>query len=209
MVKSFYTLLLKPLADFVLALTLLVLLFPIGFFTSILLYISNNGSVFYMQPRPGRYGEIFTLIKFKTMNDAVDEDGYLLSDTVRLTPIGRKVRELSLDELPQLINILKGEMSFIGPRPLLKSYLPYYSEEEHRRHDVKPGITGLAQISGRNQLYWDKRMEKDIEYVNTISLKTDLVILFKTIIKVIKREDIEVDPYSKMVDFITFKKMQN
>ncbi|WP_313790898.1 sugar transferase [Flagellimonas allohymeniacidonis] len=195
--------------DFFFALTMLVLTLPIWLMVSVFLFVSyHGGSFLFFQQRPGQYEKTFTLVKFKTMRDLKDKDGNLLSDTERLTKVGKIVRKFSLDEIPQLINVLKGDMSFIGPRPLLMSYLPYYDSVERTRHNVKPGITGLAQISGRNLLYWDKRLEKDIEYVNRISLKTDLVILFKTVIKVIKREDVEVDPYSKMVDFITYKKMQ-
>ena len=143
------------------------------------------------------------------MNNIKDTDGNLLPDKDRLTTLGKLIRKFSIDELPQLINIIMGEMSFIGPRPLLTSYLPYYTGEEKLRHTVKPGITGLAQVSGRNHLTWDKRMAKDIEYVKDKSLSLDFKILFKTFLKVLKQEDVVVDPYSHMVDFITYKKNEN
>lgn len=184
---------LKPLLDFFAALIALILLSPIIVITTILLFIVNNGKPFFFQKRPGKNERIFNIIKFKTMNDKTDADGNLLSDTERLTRVGLFVRKASIDEIPQLFNVLKGDMSIIGPRPLLPRYLPYYTDEERLRHDVRPGITGLAQVNGRNFLDWGPRLQLDIEYVKTISLKTDLKILIKTIYKVLASKDIATD----------------
>lgn len=184
---------LKPLLDFFVALIALILLSPIIVITTILLFIVNNGKPFFFQKRPGKNERIFNIIKFKTMNDKTDADGNLLSDTERLTRVGLFVRKASIDEIPQLFNVLKGDMSIIGPRPLLPRYLPYYTDEERLRHDVRPGITGLAQVNGRNFLDWGPRLQLDIEYVKTISLKTDLKILIKTIYKVLASKDIATD----------------
>jgi len=200
---------LKRLFDLLLSSFLLVITLPITLLTGIILFFSYGENPFFTQERPGMNEEIFKIIKFKTMNNKKDSEGNLLPDRDRLTALGRTVRKLSIDELPQLINILKGDMSFVGPRPLLKSYLPYYSVEEKLRHTVKPGITGLAQVSGRNFLTWDKRMAKDIEYVKSQSFKTDFKILQMTFLKVIRQEDIVVDPNSHMVDFITYKNNLN
>lgn len=175
----------------------------------IILYAGNNGKVFFKQERPGKDEKLFHIIKFKTMNDKVDENGKLLPDSERLTNLGRIIRKTSVDELPQLINVLKGEMSFIGPRPLLVRYLPYYTTDERRRHSVRPGITGLAQISGRNLLDWDQRLSKDVEYVNSVSLKTDMNIFIKTIKKVLLGKDVIVLPDTKMIDLDESRKKQH
>ncbi|MEZ4811228.1 MAG: sugar transferase [Allomuricauda sp.] len=195
----------KRLFDLGLAIFLLAITLPITLVTCLALFVSYGESPFFFQERPGLHEKLFKIVKFKTMNSKKDSHGNLLPDKDRLTPLGKAVRKFSIDELPQLINIIKGEMSFIGPRPLLTSYLPYYTGEEKLRHTVKPGITGLAQVSGRNYLTWDKRIAKDIEYVKNQSLSLDLQILRKTIRKVLKQEDVVVDPYSHMVDFITYK----
>ncbi|XCF05111.1 sugar transferase [Tamlana crocina] len=184
---------LKPFLDFFAAFFALILLSPIIIITTILLFIVNSGKPFFFQKRPGKNERIFNIIKFKTMNDKKDANGNLLSDSERLTRVGLIVRKASIDEIPQLFNVLKGDMSIIGPRPLLPRYLPYYTKEERLRHDVRPGITGLAQVNGRNFLDWDPRLKLDVEYVRTVSLKTDLKILVKTIYKVLASKDIATD----------------
>ncbi|GAA3606993.1 sugar transferase [Flavivirga amylovorans] len=164
------------------------------------MFVSNNGSVFFLQKRPGKNEKIFRIIKYKTMNDKKNENGHLLPDCDRLTKFGNILRKTSLDELPQLINVLIGNMSFIGPRPLLIRYLPYYTKFEKKRHSVRPGITGLAQISGRNLLDWDSRLKKDIEYVENLSFLLDLNIFLKTIKKVITSKDVVAIPNSVIED---------
>lgn len=196
MYKSFF----KRIFDILFSLSLLIAVSPILLIVTVLLFFANKGSVFFYQQRPGKGEKIFRIMKFKTMNDAVDENGKLLSDTERLTNTGRFVRKTSLDEIPQLVNILKGDMSLIGPRPLLVKYLPYYSEKERKRHDVLPGITGLAQISGRNLLDWDERLRKDCEYVENISFALDVKIFFATIKNVLQSKDNISDPRSVMLD---------
>lgn len=182
----------KRILDFIISLIALIVLSPLLVVIIILLYIYNDGAgAFFIQERPGKNGKIFKIIKFKTMNDRRDEQGKLLPDISRLTRVGRFVRQLSLDEIPQLINVLKGDMSLIGPRPLLVQYLPLYSERQSRRHEVRPGITGWAQVNGRNSLTWNERFELDVWYVDHISLKTDIKILYLTIIKVIRRDNID------------------
>lgn len=182
----------KRILDFIISLIALIVLSPLLLVITILLYIYNDGAgAFFLQERPGKNGRIFKIIKFKTMNDRRDEQGKLLPDISRLTRVGRFVRQLSLDEIPQLINVLKGDMSLIGPRPLLVQYLPLYSERQSRRHEVRPGITGWAQVNGRNSLTWKERFELDVWYVDHISLKTDIKILYLTIIKVIRRDNID------------------
>ena len=152
-----------------------------------------GGNPFFVQERPGWHEKIFTLIKFRTMDNRKDSDGGLLPDAVRLNPYGRFLRSTSLDELPELWNIFKGDMSIIGPRPLLEGYLPYYTERERLRHTVRPGLTGLAQVSGRNFIAWNDRLEKDVEYVEHLTLLTDLKILWKTVMVVMKEEDVAVE----------------
>ena len=182
----------KRLIDFLAALFGLIILFPIFVIVMIGLFFANNGKPFFFQKRPGLNERIFEIIKFKTMNDKRDKDGKLLPDAERLTKIGSFVRKTSLDEIPQLINVLKGDMSLIGPRPLLTKYLPYYTEREKLRHTVRPGITGLAQINGRNNISWDDKLEMDAQYVEKISFTNDLKILLKTIQNVISQKDIVV-----------------
>jgi len=186
MYKSF----IKRGIDFVAALVGLAVLSPVLLLVTLGLFLANQGKPFFFQLRPGKGGEIFKIIKFKTMNDKKDNNGNLLPDAQRLTPIGRFVRKTSLDEIPQLLNVLKGEMSLIGPRPLLVHYLHLYSKEQNRRHDVKPGITGWAQVNGRNAISWNKKFELDVWYVDHISFNLDLKILIMTIQKVIKSEGI-------------------
>ncbi len=180
----------KPLLDFVMAFLGFILLSPICIIVLILLLINNKGTPFFFQKRPGKNEKIFKVIKFKTMNDKRDEKGNLLSDAERLTSMGKFIRKTSLDELPQLMNVLKGDMSIIGPRPLLPKYLPLYNEEQKKRHEVKPGITGWAQVNGRNAISWQRKFELDVWYVKNINIKLDIEILLKTIIKVIKSKDI-------------------
>ncbi|MGJ1418417.1 sugar transferase [Sphingobacterium spiritivorum] len=196
-----YRFFLKRLIDFLVALTGLILLSPIFLIVMISLYFANQGKPFFFQARPGINGKIFMIIKFKTMNDKKDKNGALLSDAERLTPIGAFVRKTSLDEIPQLINVLKGNMALIGPRPLLPQYLPLYSEEQKRRHDVRPGITGWAQINGRNAISWKRKFELDVWYVNNISFLLDLKIFFLTIKKVFVREGISQDGQATMEIF--------
>ena len=180
----------KPLFDFIAALSGLVLLSPFFILILLFLFVANNGKPFFIQPRPGKNGKIFSIIKFKTMNDKKDKNGKLLPDSERLTAVGSFVRKTSLDEIPQLLNVIKGDMSLIGPRPLLTHYLHLYSDFQNRRHEVKPGITGWAQVNGRNAISWDKKFDYDVWYVEHISFLLDVKILFKTILKVIQKEGI-------------------
>ena len=180
----------KPLLDFIISLTAFIILFPLFILIIVLLFIANNGKPFFTQLRPGKNEKIFRLIKFKTMNDKSDKEGNLLPDADRLTVIGRFVRKTSLDEIPQLLNVIRGDMSLIGPRPLLVEYLPLYSEQQKRRHKVKPGITGWAQVNGRNAISWEKKFDFDIWYVNNLSFELDVKILFLTVQKVFKSEGI-------------------
>ena len=180
----------KPFFDYFMSFILIMIFAPILIVISICLLMSNNGNIFFKQLRPGLDGKLFLIIKFKTMNDKKDTHGNLLTDIDRMTFIGEFLRKSSLDELPQLINILKGEMSFIGPRPLLEEYLPLYSEIQNKRHDVKPGITGLAQVNGRNSLTWKHSLKYDTWYSENVSFKLDLTILFKTIKNVFLQKNI-------------------
>ena len=183
----------KRVIDFTIALVALLVIWPILLIIYIWLTIANKGAgALFYQERPGLHGKIFKVIKFKTMTDERDAEGKLLPDADRLTKVGGFVRSTSIDELPQLINVLKGDMALIGPRPLLVRYLPWYTEEESHRHDVRPGISGYAQSHGRNTVTWDEKLAMDIWYVNHVSLKTDLCIIFKTIKSVLLRESVEV-----------------
>ncbi|MEP5341506.1 MAG: sugar transferase [Algibacter sp.] len=188
-----YKIFFKPLFDYSVALIMTIICAPIIILVSIILYFSNNRKPFFFQIRPGKNEKKFTIIKFKTMNDKVDESGNLLPDTYRFTSIGKIIRKTSIDELPQLFNILKGDMSLIGPRPLIPAYLPYYKTNEKKRHTVKPGITGLAQVNGRNTINWDTRLQFDADYVDNLSFKMDFNILIKTIYNVITSKDVAVD----------------
>lgn len=196
-----YKLFFKRVLDFVLAVFGFVLLFPIFLVIWVILLFVNNGKPFFLQPRPGKDEKIFSIIKFKSMTDKTDENGKLLPDELRVTKFGTFLRKSSLDEIPQLLSIIKGDMSLIGPRPLRVRYLPYYTEEENIRHTVRPGVTGLAQISGRSLLDWDTRLQKDIEYVKNLSFALDLKILFKTALKVLLRKDVALDAESGIPDF--------
>jgi len=184
----------KRLFDFLAAFFGLVLLSPIFIVVTIALYFANEGKPFFFQARPGKDERIFNIIKFKSMNDKKDAQGNLLPDAERLTKAGSFVRKTSLDEIPQLINVLKGDMSLIGPRPLLVHYLPYYTERENLRHTVRPGITGYAQVNGRNTVNWDERLEMDAQYVENLSFSNDLKIFIQTIQNVINRKDIVIIP---------------
>lgn len=187
MYKHFF----KRLFDFIIVLVVLIVIWPILLIVGIWLHFSNHGAgAFFLQERPGKNGKIFKVIKFKTMTDERDSSGNLLPDEQRLTPIGRFIRSTSVDELPQLINVLKGDMALIGPRPLLVQYLPLYTKEQARRHDVRPGITGWAQCHGRNSISWQEKFKLDVWYVDHVSLVVDLKIVFITIKKVLFREDI-------------------
>ena len=188
--KILYTNCFKPTFDFLAAFFGLLVLSPIFICTTIALAIANNGKPFFFQKRPGKNERIFSIIKFKTMNDKKDAQGNLLSDAERLTAVGKFVRKTSLDEIPQLINVLKGDMSLIGPRPLLPEYLPLYNQEQKRRHEVKPGITGWAQVNGRNAISWEDKFRLDVAYVNQQSFILDVKILFLTIKKVFVSEGI-------------------
>ena len=196
-----YKLFLKRFFDFWIALIALICISPILLIISILLFIANGkgspsleggvwGRLLFLQERPGKDAKIFKIIKFKTMTDERDAEGNLLPDTERLTKVGKFVRSTSIDELPQLINVLKGDMALIGPRPLLVKYLPLYSPEQARRHDVRPGISGWAQCHGRNALSWTEKLKLDVWYVDHVSLMTDLKVIWITIMKVLKRADI-------------------
>ena len=182
----------KRILDFVLSLVALIVLSPVLLIVAILVRVKLGSPVIFKQQRPGKNEKIFTLYKFRTMTDKKDENGNLLPDSERLTKFGKLLRSTSLDELPELVNILKGDMAIVGPRPLLVKYLPYYTEEEKHRHDVRPGLTGLAQVSGRNNLDWNERFETDLKYVNSISFKGDLTIILNTIKSVLKHNDIEI-----------------
>ncbi|MDP2060734.1 MAG: sugar transferase [Flavobacteriaceae bacterium] len=183
----------KPLIDFFAALFGLILLSPLLLFVWLGLLFSNNGKPFFLQKRPGKKGKIFIIIKFRTMNDRLDKSGKLLPDGERLTAIGKFVRKTSLDEIPQLLNVLKGDMSLIGPRPLLPDYLHLYNDFQKRRHEVKPGITGWAQVNGRNAISWEQKFAYDVWYVDNLSFLVDLKIIFKTFEKVFKSEGINAE----------------
>ncbi len=179
--------------DFLCALIATIVLSPVMLVTAILVRVKLGSPVLFAQDRPGKDEKVFKLYKFRSMTNQRDENGNLLPDDVRLTKFGRVLRSTSLDELPELLNIIKGDMAVIGPRPLLVEYLPYYTTKEHHRHDVRPGLTGLAQVNGRNAIHsWEERFQYDLEYVNHVTLAMDLKILFSTVVKVIKRSDIQV-----------------
>ena len=189
MYKNFF----KRFFDFWIALIALICISPILIVVTIWLHFANKGAgAFFFQERPGWHGKIFKVIKFKTMTDERDENGALLPDEQRLTKVGQFVRSTSIDELPQLINVLKGDMALIGPRPLLVRYLSWYTEEEKHRHDVRPGITGYAQCHGRNDVTWDEKLAMDVWYVQHVSMIVDIKIIIRTIISVLKRESVEV-----------------
>ena len=198
MYKHFF----KRFLDFWISLIMLICISPILLIVTVWLHFANKGAgSFFLQERPGKDGKIFKIVKFKTMTDERDENGELLPDEARLTKVGQFVRSTSIDELPQLINVLKGDMALIGPRPLLVQYLPLYSKEQMRRHEVRPGISGWAQCHGRNAISWTKKFEYDVWYVDNVSFLTDLKIVFITIKKVLLRDSINSDNDATMEDF--------
>lgn len=194
----------KRIFDIVGSVVGLVLLLPILLFTGILLAIANHGCPFFLQYRPGKNEEIFRIVKFKTMTDKRDESGKLLPDSERIHPIGRFVRSTSVDELPQMINVLLGQMSFIGPRPLLKEYLPLYTSEQACRHKIRPGITGWAQVNGRNAISWEQKFEYDVWYLNHLNFRLDLKIIWMTIQKIVIRDGINSLDNATMIPFDTY-----
>lgn len=197
MYKSFF----KRIIDFIAALLGFILLSPVFLVVMIGLFFANQGKPFFFQTRPGKNERLFYIIKFKTMNDKKDAQGALLPDGERLTKIGAFVRKTSLDEIPQLLNVIKGEMSLIGPRPLLPEYLPHYNDFQNRRHEVKPGITGWAQVNGRNAISWDEKFKFDVWYVEHIKLGLDIKILFLTFKKIFNTSDISADQHATMPRF--------
>lgn len=204
-----YKLFFKRAIDLMLSVFGFLILLPVTIVVFIVLLFTNNGKPLFLQPRPGKNEKVFNILKFKTMSDDRDDNGKLLPDEQRITKFGTFLRRTSLDEIPQLINIIKGDMSLIGPRPLRVRYLPYYTKEESIRHTVRPGITGLAQVSGRNFLDWDNRLQKDIEYVESLSFKQDFNILLKTFINVVTSKDVALDGESGMIDFDVLRKSKH
>lgn len=198
----------KRVLDFIISLVAIVVLSPILLVLIVLGAAKMKGNPFFTQLRPGKNEKIFRLIKFRSMTCEKDKEGNLLPDDRRLTKYGKFIRKTSLDELPELINILKGDMAIVGPRPLVVQYLPYYNEEEKHRHDVRPGLTGLAQVNGRNDLQWEERFKFDLEYVNKITFINDVKILFMTVGKVFMREGIVVRGTGKAIDFDEYRKKQ-
>ena len=196
----------KRILDFTLSLIALIVLSPVLLVLMILGAVKMKGNPFFTQLRVGRNEKIFRLIKFRSMTCEKDKEGNLLPDDRRLTKYGRLLRSSSLDELPQLINIVKGDMAIVGPRPLLEENLPYYTEEEKHRHDVRPGLTGLAQVSGRNAISWDQKLAYDVQYVKDITLWKDIAIIIRTVGKVLKRSDIRVGSEIQAEDFVTQRK---
>lgn len=191
----------KRILDFTLSLIALIVLSPILLITAILVKIKLGSPIIFKQQRPGKNEKIFTLYKFRTMTDKKDEEGNLLPDEQRLTKFGKILRSTSIDELPELINILKGDMAIVGPRPLLVEYLSLYNDEQKHRHDVRPGLTGLAQVSGRNSISWEEKFEEDLKYINKVNLVSDVKIILKTIVKVFKREGISQQENETMEKF--------
>jgi undecaprenyl phosphate N,N'-diacetylbacillosamine 1-phosphate transferase len=205
----FYRDTLKPIIDFILALAALVITLPVILAVAILLYFQNKGKIFFTQLRPGKDGKPFRLIKCETMTDRTDENGQLLPDEARLTRWGKLIRKSSLDELPQLVNVIKGDISLVGPRPLLMEYLPLYDQQQKRRHEVKPGITGWAQVNGRNKLPWKQRFDHDIYYVDHLSFSFDVKILFLTVWNVLRAKGITSNTAATMEKFTGVEKEHN
>lgn len=195
-----YRSLFKRLIDLLMSITGLIVLFPVILIVAIVMLIANMGNPFFFQERPGKNEKVFKLIKFRSMTNKKDKDGKLLPDEERLTKFGNFIRKASLDELPQLLNVIKGDMSVVGPRPLRVHYLPYYTKRESMRHTVRPGITGLAQVSGRNEVGWDEKLEFDAKYVDNITLLNDISIIYKTFLKVIKPSDVIMDDSMQTFD---------
>ncbi|MCD8096635.1 MAG: sugar transferase [Lachnospiraceae bacterium] len=199
---SFYRRYGKRIFDLCLTIPATIVLSPVMGVTALLVAMKLGRPVLFTQKRPGYKERIFRMYKFRSMTDERDEKGELLPDEARLTPFGEKLRSTSLDELPELLNILKGDMSLVGPRPLLVQYLPLYNKRQHRRHDVKPGVTGLAQVRGRNSITWEQKFEYDVQYVENLSFKEDVRILFETVFKVLRREGINSENSATMEDFM-------
>lgn len=197
MYKKFF----KRQLDFIFAMVGILVLFPIFIVAFIALYFSNKGQPFFYQERPGRYGNVFKIIKFKTMTDQKDVNGNLLPDNLRITTFGKLVRKTSVDEIPQLINVLRGDMSLVGPRPLRVYYLPLYSKEQNRRHQVRPGITGWAQVNGRNTLSWTQKFQFDVWYVDNLSILLDVKIIFLTVLKIYKTNEVNATEDITMIPF--------
>ncbi|MGP1402706.1 MAG: sugar transferase [Catonella sp.] len=204
-----YKFFLKRIFDFLLSLTAILLLSPLLLILIIAGMVKMGGNPFFTQERPGKNGKIFKLVKFKSMNNKRDENGELLPDEVRLTNYGRFIRNASLDELPELINILKGDMAIVGPRPLLVRYLTRYNATQARRHEVRPGLTGLAQVNGRNTISWEEKFRYDVEYVDKVSLLLDIKIILKTALKVVKRDGISSETSATMEEFMGNTKESN
>lgn len=207
-----YAKIFKRVIDFCVSLVALILLLPVFIILSVIGAIAMKGNPFFIQERPGKKGKdgkekIFKLVKFRTMSNAKDKDGNLLSDDVRLNKYGKLLRSTSLDELPELWNILKGDMSIVGPRPLLVAYLPRYSEEQRKRHDVRPGLTGYAQVNGRNAISWEEKFRLDVEYVNNITLVGDIKIILGTVKSILKREGITSETSATMEEFMGTNKV--
>ena len=200
---------LKRVFDFILSLMAILLLSPIILILIIAGIINMGGNPFFTQERPGKDGKIFKLVKFKSMNNRRDENGELLPDELRLTAYGKFIRNTSLDELPELINILKGDMAIVGPRPLLVRYLTRYNATQARRHEVRPGLTGLAQVNGRNAISWEKKFKYDVEYVDNVSLFLDIKIILKTVLKVLARDGISSETSATMEEFMGQTKENN
>ena len=198
----------KRVMDILVSAVILLILSPIVLVTCLLIRFKIGSPILFNQERIGYKDQVFTVYKLRTMSDARDEEGRLLPDSERLTRLGKVVRRLSIDEIPQLVNVLKGEMSLVGPRPLLVKYLPYYTESERKRHDVRPGITGLAQIAGRNILKWDERFAIDVQYVETASIWLDIKIMLLTVVKVLRKEDIVDVPSDHLMDFDMERKLK-
>lgn len=199
--KKIYASFFKRIFDFFISLVVFVILLPLFLVVMILVRLKLGKPVFFIQKRPGKNEKIFKLIKFRTMKESKNQDGILLDDSQRITKFGAFLRATSLDELPGLINILKGDMSIVGPRPLLVEYLPLYNENQRKRHSIRPGLTGNAQVNGRNAISWEQKFQLDIDYVNNITFLNDIKIMFKTIIKVIKRSDINSNTSVTMEKF--------
>jgi lipopolysaccharide/colanic/teichoic acid biosynthesis glycosyltransferase len=198
--KTLYRAFGKRLLDLALTVPALILLSPLFALTALFVRLKLGSPIFFQQKRPGLHGRTFAILKFRTMTNALDDEGNLLHDAARLTPFGKMLRRTSLDELPELINVLRGEMSLVGPRPLLMRYLPYYTPLERRRFEMLPGITGWAQVNGRNNASWDERLAYDAWYAERCSLALDLRILALTLLRVLRRENVQVDPHQAMLD---------
>lgn len=196
-----YQLFIKRLFDFILSLMAIIILSPVFIIVALLVRIKLGSPILFKQERPGLNEKIFKMYKFRTMTSEVDEKGNLLPDEVRLTSFGQLLRSTSLDELPELFNIFKGDMSIVGPRPLLVKYLPLYNDEQKHRHDVRPGLTGLAQVNGRNAISWEDKFKYDVEYTKNVTFMNDLKIIFETILKVIKRDGISSEKSVTMEEF--------